>query len=74
MKRTNFQNCKSMLLWVLFVLHLLYSLSVVHHRQIMSVVTLMIYKEFTLLVEYGMEWNMEFPVLLTKYQLQNSIC
>jgi len=53
MKRTNFQNCKSMLRWVLFVLHLLYSLSVVHSRQIMSVVKLMIYKEFTLLLEYG---------------------
>jgi len=65
MKRTNFQICNSMLRRVLFVFHLLYSLSVVHSRQIMSVVTLMIYKEFVLLMEYGIPCTRD-EVLITK--------
>jgi hypothetical protein len=63
MKRTNFQICKSMLCCVLYVLHLLYSPSVVHSRQIMSVIRLMIYKEFNLLMEYGIPCNnAEVPI------------
>jgi hypothetical protein len=67
MKRTNFKICIKMLRCVLFVVHLLYSTPVVHSRIIMSVTTPMIYKKLLYL------WNMEFPVTLKKYQLQNGI-